>query len=71
MTTGIVERAMELAEQHRLRGYDAAQLASAFVIHTELAASGVRELVFISADAGLNEVARAEQLSVQNPNDHP
>ena len=71
MTTGIVDRAMELAEQHRLRGYDAAQLASALVIHAELAASGVRELVFISADAGLNEVARAEQLSVQNPNDHP
>jgi predicted nucleic acid-binding protein len=71
MTTGIVDRAMELAEQHRLRGYDAAQLASALVVHAELAASGVSEFVFISADAELNEVARAEQLSVQNPNEYP
>ena len=70
MTTGTVDRAMELAEQHRLRGYDAAQLASALVVHAELAASGVSELVFISADAELNEVARAEHLSVQNPHDH-
>jgi uncharacterized protein len=71
LTTVIVERAMELVERHRLRGYDAAQLASALVIHAELAASGVSQLVFISADANLNDVAQAENLSVQNPNDHP
>jgi uncharacterized protein len=29
MTTGLVERAMELAEKYGLRGYDATQLASA------------------------------------------
>ena len=71
LTTVIVERAMELVERHRLRGYDATQLASALVIHAELAASGVSQLVFISADANLNDVAQAENLSVQNPNDHP
>jgi len=71
MTTVIVDRAMELAEKHRLRGYDATQLASALVVHAELAASGVSQLVFISADANLNDVAQAENLSVQNPNDHP
>ena len=70
MTTVIVDRAMELAEKHRLRGYDAAQLASALVVHAELAASRVSELVFISADADLNDVAQAENLSVQNPNNH-
>jgi predicted nucleic acid-binding protein len=31
MTTVLVDRAMELAEKHRLRGYDATQLASALV----------------------------------------
>jgi predicted nucleic acid-binding protein len=31
LTPEIVDRAMELAEQHELRGYDAAQLASALV----------------------------------------
>ena len=71
MTTEIVERAMELAEQHRLRGYDATQLASALVVHAELAASGVSQFSFISADTDLNDMAQAEQLSVQNPNDYP
>jgi uncharacterized protein len=61
---------MELAEKHGLRGYDATQLASALVVHAELAASRVGELVSISADADLNDVAQAENLSVQNPNDH-
>lgn len=64
MTTVLVDRAMELAEKHRHRGYDATQLASALVVHTELTASRVGELVFISADADLNDVARAENLSV-------
>jgi uncharacterized protein len=71
MTTVLVDRAMERAEQHKLRGYDATQLASALVVHAELAASGADGLVFISADAELNDVAQAEHLSVQNPNDHP
>ena len=71
MTTVLVERAMELAEKHKLRGYDATQLASALIIHAELVASGANGLVFISADADLNDVAQAEHLSVQNPNDHP
>ena len=70
MTLEIVDRAMELAEKRRLRGYDAAQLASALVVHAELVASGVSEPIFICADTNLNEVAQAENLSVQNPNDH-
>src|SRR5262245_11521136 len=71
MTTEIVDRAMELAEQHRLRGYDATQLASALALRAELAASGISQLGFISADTELNDVAQAEQLSVQNPNEYP
>ena len=70
MTLEIVDRAMELAEKRGLRGYDAAQLASALVVHAELVASGVSEPIFICADTNLNEVAQAENLSVQNPNDH-
>jgi len=71
MSTEVVDRAMALAEKHRLRGYDATQLASALVVHDELVANGLSQLVFISADIALNEVARAEKLPVQNPNDHP
>jgi predicted nucleic acid-binding protein len=70
MTPEIVDPAMELAEKRGLRGYDAAQLASALVVQAELVASGVSEPIFICADTNLNEVARAEHLSVQNPNDH-
>ncbi len=70
MTPEIVDRAMELAEKRGLRGYDAAQLASAIIIHAELSGSGLSELIFICADINLNQVAQAENLSVQNPNDH-
>jgi hypothetical protein len=59
------------AEKHGLRGYDATQLASAFVVHAELLAIGVSTLVFLSADGELNDAAQAEQLLVQNPNNHP
>lgn len=62
---------MALAEQHPLRGYDATHLASALVLQAELAASGLTELLFLSADTALNEVARAEHLTVDDPNQHP
>ena len=65
LTTTIVDHAMALAEQHTLRGYDATQLASALAVHTELTASGVSDLVFISANAELNTVAQTAQLVVQ------
>jgi predicted nucleic acid-binding protein len=70
MTAELVDRAMELAEKRGLRGYDATQLASALVVHAELGASGVSELIFICADTNLNAVAQTENLSVENPNDH-
>jgi|SRR5712692_7534596 len=71
MTAAIVERAMDLAEQHGLRGYDAIQLASALAVQAELSISGVSLAAFVSADANLNKAAQAEGLAVENPNDHP
>jgi hypothetical protein len=70
MTPEIVDYAMELAEKRGRRGYDAAQLASALVVHADLVASGVSGLIFICADTNLNGIAQAENRSVQNPNDH-
>jgi uncharacterized protein len=70
MTVAILEQAMDLAEQHGLRGYDAIQLASALAVHSELVASGAGPLVFVSADTGLNKAAQAMGLAVENPNDH-
>lgn len=59
-------RAVELTQHHRLRGYDAVQLAAALVIAT--ATSG---LTIISADNDLNTAARAEGLAAENPHAHP
>ncbi len=70
-TAAIVEQAMDLAEQHGLRGYDAVQLASALAVQTELTTSDVGQWVCVSADANLNQAAQAEGLAVENPNDHP
>jgi predicted nucleic acid-binding protein len=71
MGSPVIERAMQLAEIHALRGYDAVQLAAALAIHRERLAAEQPPLTFVSADAALNGAATAEGLPVDNPNDHP
>lgn len=71
MTAPIIDRAMDLAEKHGLRGYDAIQLAGALAVQAELIAKGASPMVFVSADADLNKAAQMEGLAVENPNDHP
>lgn len=71
LTAAIIERAMDLAEKHGLRGYDAVQRASAFTVQDELGANGVSLKAFASADTNLNKAAQAEGLAVENPQDHP
>ncbi|GBC95061.1 hypothetical protein HRbin16_00848 [bacterium HR16] len=66
----IVRQAMELAERHGLRGYDAIQLASALAVQQELTYYGAEPLVFVSADDELNRAAQAEGLRIENPNQH-
>jgi len=63
----IVQQAMDLAQRHGLRGYDAIQLASALAVQGELAAYGADPLVFVCSDHELNSVAQAEGLRVENP----
>jgi predicted nucleic acid-binding protein len=70
-TPQIIQRAMDLAKNHTLRGYDAVQLASAIQINQDRISIGGAPLVFISADNHLNVAASAEGLTVDNPNDHP
>jgi predicted nucleic acid-binding protein len=67
----VVDRAMNLAESHKLRGYDAIQLASALLIEERMTAQGVGPLTLISADDELNHAAEAEGLLTDNPNQHP
>jgi len=58
--------AVALTQAHRLRGYDAVQLAAALA-----AAAALPGLAFIAADDDLLAAARAEDLTAENPNAHP
>lgn len=70
-TPQIIQKAMTLAKNHVLRGYDAVQLASAIQANQDRISIGGEPLIFISADNHLNIAAAAESLTVDNPNNHP
>lgn len=62
-----------LCRSHRLRSYDAVQLACAIAVREEtleIQSSEYEppEFIFVSADTGLLNFARAEGLNVENPN---
>ena len=67
----ILDRAVHLTQTHRLRGYDAVQLATALVANEQYVAAGLASLIFLTADNDLILAARAEGLAVDNPNLHP
>ena len=66
----IIEKAMELAEKHFLRGYDAVQLAAALKVEAARVKAGAAGLIFVCADNNLRNAASAEGLSVEDPNAH-
>ena len=70
ITRGLVARAMDLAQMHALRGYDAVQLAAALEVNTQRIALRMAALTMISADGALNAVAAAESLIIDDPNGH-
>lgn len=67
----LLDRAMNLAEAHHLRGYDAVQLAGVVEVNEHTVASGLPPVVLVSSDMELNMAAAAEGLSVDDPNAHP
>ncbi len=67
----VLDRAVELTQMHRLRGYDAVQLASALVAGEVMRANGLPLPVFVAGDANLLAAATAEHLPVDNPLAHP
>ena len=71
VTPALANRAMLLAEQHGLRGYDAIQLAAGLEVHVRYLAAGLPAVTFISADTELNAAAMAEGLIIADPNTHP
>ena len=71
LTNAVIATAMRLAESHRLRGYDAVQLATALELHKARAAAGLPPAILVSADDELNAAAIKESLVVEDPNSHP
>ena len=69
-TTAIVDLACVLLERHPLRGYDAMHLATALTVQQALQRRDLPALTFLCADDRLNAAATAEDLAVDNPNNH-
>ena len=67
---GVIKLAVDLAQRHPLRGYDAVHLATAITLNRTLVASKLPLLTFISADNVLCKAAKEEGLLMENPNDH-
>ena len=65
LSVAVVSRAVSLTQAHRLRGYDAVQLATALAAGALLPA-----LTFVAADADLLAAARAEGLLAEDPGQH-
>ena len=71
LTDSIISQAMQLSEKRFLRGYDAVQLAVALELENRFQTNNLSSIIFISADNDLNSAAQAENLAVDNPNNHP
>jgi predicted nucleic acid-binding protein len=71
VTTAIYTAAGDLCRTHRLRAYDAVQLACVLGLRTEAEANEAASPVFVCADHNLLTIAVAEGLSNENPNNYP
>lgn len=69
--TPVLDRALTLMQRHRLRAYDAVQLAAALLSNDTYMAAGLSALVFVSADHDLLSAAQAEGLATESPHTHP
>lgn len=71
LTSSILERGLDVAVAHALRGYDSVQLSSILSLRALRRASGLSDPVLVSSDRELNDAARIEGLMAVDPNDHP
>jgi uncharacterized protein len=70
ITSALITRAMSLAENHALRGYDAVQLAAVLEVNDRCLDLSIPAPTLVSADKALNAAAGAEGLVVDDPNVH-
>jgi uncharacterized protein len=66
----VIARAMALAEQYALRGYDAVQLAAAVEANDRRLSLGAPPLIMVASDMDLLAAAAAEGLTADDPNNH-
>lgn len=71
VTTGLYNAAGNLCRSHRLRAYDAVQLACVLALRQYTLVNQAPEPIFVCADVGLLEIAGAEGLQFENPNNYP
>jgi predicted nucleic acid-binding protein len=71
VTESIVDEAVELTRQHRLRGYDAVHLACALSVNRVLLGRHQSPLTLVAADDDLLAAAQGSGLATQNPSAHP
>ncbi len=63
----VIDRAVDLTQKFRLRGYDAVQLATALIAQSSIPPN--IQLRFVTSDRDLALAAAAEGLEVDNPGD--
>jgi uncharacterized protein len=71
ITNAMYISAGNLCRSHRLRAYDAMQLACILDLRDKALARQAPVPIFVCADNNLIEIATAEGLSVENPNNYP
>ncbi|HEV3136591.1 MAG TPA: type II toxin-antitoxin system VapC family toxin [Pirellulales bacterium] len=70
-TALVLHHAMQLAEVHGLRAYDAVQLAAVLELNRQRQSTGLDGPILVSGDHELNGAAATVGLSVEDPNQHP
>ena len=68
VSTEVYEAAGDLCLSHRLRAYDAVQLACVLALRQVAVANKAPEPIFVCADVGLLDIAGVEGLHVDIPN---
>lgn len=71
VTTDLYTSAGDLCRLHRLRAYDAIQLACTPALRQYTLANQAPDPIFVCADVGLLDIADVEGLRVENPNTNP
>lgn len=70
ITASLINLAVSLTQRHKLRGYDAVQLASGLTLNAAVAQTRHAPITFVGADKVLLMAAQDEGLRADNPNRH-